>query len=292
MSNLQTAVAAHAQSTAPSVPQLIGNMPSLPYVSQIVAGGNKAPILLVMAAEKSGKSSLGTTLFGWPEPAKQPLFLAWDKTGPDACVRLGYSPHAIKIPDLPGERHWQRAQVCLTTLEQNVNAIKQQYGSVIVDCCSTMTDRLHEDARRFSKNTNPKSHFGDCLMQAKEFMNRVTDLGLPSVWLSWLREAEVEETTLPNGQKKTRIIPGGPHIIGGFRQLVAGKAHHNFVLEKQYAGRGSPGCDEQGYRRVLHAAPWSNIASGGRYGHILPDECPANLGLIMQAITTGKHLGT
>jgi hypothetical protein len=285
--NGNTAVAASRE-----LPQLIGNMPSIIGISMVTAQGNKAPIALVISPEKAGKSSLGTTLFGWPDQQKQPLFLAWDKTGPDACVKLGYSPHAIKIPDLPGDRHWAKAQIALQTLESNITAIKQQYGSIIVDCCSTMADRLHEDARRFSKNTNPKSHFGDCLMQCKEFMNRVTDLGLPTVWLSWLREAEVEETVMPNGNKKTRIIPGGPHIIGGFRQLVGGKAHHIFVLEKQRVGFGVAGADEQGYKRVLHAAPWSNIASGGRYGHLLPDECPANLGLILQAITTGKYLGT
>ncbi len=233
------------------------------------------------------------TLFGYPTPEKQPIVLAWDRTGPAACVNLGYSPHAIVIPDVVGpERFWGKAQAALTLLEQNVHAIRQQYGSIVVDCSSTMTDRLHEDARRFSKNTNPRSHFGDCLMQSKEFMNRVVDLGLPTVWLSWLREAEVEETTLPNGQKKTRIIPGGPHIIGGFRQLVAGKAHHNFVLEKQRVGTGQPGADSQGYKRVLHANAWANIASGGRYSRLLPDECPADLSLIMRAISSGKVLGT
>lgn len=275
-----------------AVPQLIGSVPTITGISAMGPQTNKAPSIAVLAAEKQGKSSLGVTLFAWPTSAKQPLFVAWDRTGPAACVNLGYSPHALTIPDLAGERHWQKAQSALSILEQNVNAIRQQYGALIVDCASTMTDRLHEDARRFSKNSNPKSHFGDCLMQSKEFYNRIVDLGLPVVWLSWLKEAEVEEINLPNGQKKTRIIPGGPHIIGGFRQLLAGKAHHIFVLEKQRIGTGQPGADSQGYRRVLHAAPWANIACGGRYAHLLPDECPANLGMILQAITTGKYLGT
>ena len=277
----------------PQAPPLIGNMPTIAGITKVMAGANKAPTVLVMSAEKQGKSSLATTLFGWPTPEKQPLFLAWDPTGPESCVNLGYSPHAaiIKI-DHPGERHWPKAQQILTMLEQNVHAIKQQYGAIVVDCCSTMTDRLHEDARRFSKNPNPQSHFGDCLMQSKEFLNRVRDLGLPSVWLSWLKEAEYDEQTSATGVKRVRIIPGGPHILGSFRQLIAGKAHHIFALEKQRVGFGQPGADAQGYKRVLHAAPWSNIATGGRYAHLLPDECPANLAMIFQAITTGRVLGT
>ncbi len=281
------------QQAQPSQPQLIGNMPNIPGMTKVRGDDNKAPVLLVMSPEKAGKSSLGVTLFGYPTPEKQPAFLAWDPTGPTACVRLGYSPHAMKITiDSPGDRHWPVAQRVLTTLEQNVQQIKAQYGALIIDCCSTMIDRLHEDARRFEKNTNPKSHFGVALMQGKEFMNRIVDLGLPTVWLSWLREAEVEEINLPNGSKKTRVIPGGPHIIGGFRQLVAGKAHHIFVLEKQRVGPGTVGADAQGYKRVLHAAPWANIASGGRYAHLLPDECPADLSLILRAITTGRYLET
>ncbi len=274
------------------IPQLIGNMPNIPGIVSIGAQNNKAPILLVISGEKQGKSSLGTTLFGWPTPEKQPVFLAWDRTGPASCVNLGFSPHAIVIPDLAGDRFWPKAQAALATLEQNAAQIRSQYGSIIIDCASTMNDRLHEDARRFSKNPNPRSHFGDALMQCKEFMNRVVDLGLPTVWLAWLKEAEIEETVLPNGNKKTRIIPGGPQIMGQFRGLLAGKAQHIFVLEKQRVGTGMPGADDQGYKRVLHAAPWSNIACGGRYSRLLPDECPANLSQIMQAITSGKVLGT
>lgn len=275
---------------APQAPNLIGNMPSIQGIAAVGPQMNKAPVVLVISAEKQGKSSLGVTLFGWPTTSKQPLFIAWDKTGPAACVNLGYSPHALTVPDLPGERHWQKGQAALKILEDNANAIRAQYGALIIDCGSTMADRLHEDARRFSKNPNPRSHFGDCLMQCKEFFNRVVDIGLPTVWLSWLKEAEIEEINLPNGQKKTRVIPGGPQIMGGFRNLLAGKAHHILVLEKQRVGTGVPGADAQGYKRVLHASPWANIACGGRYSHLLPDECPANLAQILQAITTGQVL--
>jgi hypothetical protein len=275
-----------------AVPQLIGSTPTIAGVVSMGIQTNKAPSIAVLAAEKQGKSSLGVTLFGWPTASKQPLFIAWDRTGPAACVNLGYSPHALTIPDLAGDRHWDKAKSALKILEDNVHAIREQYGALIIDCASTMTDRLHEDARRFSKNSNPRSHFGDCLMQSKEFYNRLGDIGLPMVWLSWLKEAEIEEITTTSGQKKTRVIPGGPHIIGGFRQLLAGKAHHIFVLEKQRVGTGQPGADNEGYRRVLHSTPWANIACGGRYTNLMPPECPANLGMIMQAITTGRYLGT
>lgn len=260
--------------------------PTIPGISLVDALSNDAPIILIIAEEKAGKSTIAaTTSVGYPEPGFDPLILAWDKTGPDACIKLGYQPHVMKIGDQPGNRWFAKAKHVMQTLENNAPAIRQRYGAIITDCTSTMVDRLHEDARRFSPNPNPQSHFGDALMQSKEWINRIVDLGLPSIWLAWLRAPEVVETTTAGGAKTKKFIMGGPNILGNTRSLIAGKAHHILYLEKQKVGVGQPGADEDGYLRVFHTRPFENINCHGRYSHVLPEPAPAHLGYILGCIT-------
>lgn len=258
--------------------------PVIPGIVQVSATDNQSPIILIMSPEKYGKSSLACTLFDYPSPGKQPLILAWDRTGPDSCVKLGYYPHTLRIPDLPGAHHWDKARFALDTLEKNAAQIKASYGCLITDCASTMVDRLHEDARRFSDNPNPKSHFGDALMQAKEYLNRIIDFGLPSVWLCWMREQEVVEDNI-NGRKIRKMIMGGPNIIGSFRALLGGRSHHMMILDKVKYGMGAPGADDQGYVRLLRTRTYNGVNAGGRYEHLLPDPCQPHLGFVMATIT-------
>lgn len=259
--------------------------PLLPGVVAMSSTTVRPPMLLIISAPKFGKSATSIcSLFGWPTPDKQPLVLAWDPTGPIACNRLGFYPHVIPIIDQPGAHFWDKAQHALNTIETNAHQLRQRYGAIVVDCASTMVDRLHEDSRRFSKNTNPMSHFGDALMRSKEFINRVVDLGFPTVWLAWLREAErVEEGTGPN--KRVKFIPGGPHILGSTRNLLAGRADHILLLEKTRAPIGTQGADGEGYIRQFHTRPWNEIECGGRYSHVLPEPCPPHVGHVLNLMT-------
>lgn len=279
---MQFDLAAMGAQAASQLPQL----PLLPGVSVIDDKSNKAPLLLVMAFEKVGKSA--TTIMstiGWPTPEHQPLVLAWDSSGPVSCLKLGYRPHSIDIQAAPGALRIDRARHVLAQIEQNIVEVRKRYGVLIIDCTSTMLDRLHEDARRTSKNPDPRSHYGEALLHGKEFINRVQDLGIPSIWLSWLRDAETVEQVLPNGQKSKRVIMGGPNIIGNVRTIIAGKAQHIFILDKEKHGPGAPGADEEGYVRVVHSRPWNNINAGGRYSHVLPEPCPPHFGWILSQIT-------
>jgi hypothetical protein len=263
--------------------------PLFPGVSITSGTTNKAPILLVIGDEKSGKSTTVTTsLFGYPTPNHQPLVLAWDPTGPVSCIKLGFHPHAIDINAQPGATRWAKAQGVMSSLESNITTLKERYGSLVIDCTSVMVDRLHEDARRYSKNPDPRSHFGECLLQGKEFINRVVDLGLPTVWLAWARASETVESVQPNGQKARKLIMGGPNILGNTRAFIAGKAHQIFIIEKQKRGQVE-GADANGYVRIVHSQPWENINAGGRYEHILPEPCPPHFGWILSQITgTGQ----
>jgi hypothetical protein len=257
-----------------------------PGVSIIDAKSNAAPMLCVIGKEKSGKSATTiTTLANWPAPGMDPLVLAWDKTGPDSCIKLGYQPHAIRIADQPGTRHWDKGRGVLDSLERNTAQLHSRYGAIVTDCMSTMVDRIHEDARRFSKNPDPRSHFGDALMQAKEWINRIVDLGLPTIWLTWLREPEMNESKAPNGQTVRKFAMGGVNVLGGTRALLAGKAHHILYLEKVKHGPGVQGADEDGNVRLFHTRPYENIDCHGRYSHILPEPCPPHLGWILSQIT-------
>lgn len=263
-----------------------GAGPLFPGVTIIDAKANTAPIIVVIGREKSGKSATSiTSLVGWPAPGFDPLVLAWDKTGPDSCIKLGYQPHAIRIADQPGARFWDKGRAVLDSLELNAPALHARYGAIVTDCMSTMVDRTHEDARRFSKNSDPRSHFGDALMQSKEWINRIVDLGLPTIWLTWLREPEVNESKGPAGQTIRKFVSGGVNVLGGTRALLAGKAHHILYLEKVKHGVGAQGADENGDVRLFHTKPYENIDCSGRYSHILPEPAPPHLGWILSQIT-------
>lgn len=230
-------------------------------------------------------ATVGTTLVNWPREGLHPLFLAFDESGPNSCLTLGYQPHVMPVKKLPGATAWEKTREALTQLEANRVKLHQTYGSLIVDCGSTMLDMLHESARRFSKNPDPRSHFGEALMQAKEVMNRLMALELPIWWLAWLREPETVEERGPNPNVKIkRILPGGPNIIGNFRSMLAGKVQHIFILEKVNVGRGQQGADSDGFARIFHTKDWQNIRAGGRFSHLLPEPMPAHAGYVMSLI--------
>ncbi len=263
--------------------------PMLPGVMIANAQSNNSPMLLVIGREKEGKSATTIcSLFGYPTPDKQPLVIAWDPTGPDSCVRLGFNPHVIRVKEQQGARYWDKGRNVLDNLERNLGTISKTYGAIVVDCVSTMADRLHEDERRFSKNPDPRSHFGGLLMQSKEFINRVVDLGLPTIWLAWLKEAEIVQevgNAAPGAPKRFKQVMGGPNILGNTRALIAGRAHHILILEKVRMPPGTAGADADGYIRQFHTTPWNDIQGGGRYSHVLPEPCPPNVGFVLARIT-------
>ncbi len=258
---------------------------AIPGVTIIKDNSGSVPQFLVIAREKEGKSAtVGTTLVNWPRPGMHPLFFAFDESGPNSCLKLGYQPHVMQIKKLPGLRMIDKARDGLTRLESNGQRIHQAYGSIIVDCGSTMADYFHEDARK-GKNSNPQSHFGDTLMWCREVMHRLTNLGLPIWWLSWLREPEtVEEKVGASEQKVKRVIPGGANILGSFKSVLAGKVQHIFILEKQNVGNAHPAADEAGFIRVFHTRDHGNVRAGGRFQHLLPPIMPARADQVLNLV--------
>ncbi len=278
------------QQTAPASPQL------LPGVSIVGGNDNKSPMLTVSAYEKMGKSAtVITSLRDWPEPGMDPLVLAFDAHGPDACVRLGYHPHAIRIREQPGESTIERTRNALQMLHTNINYVRRRYGAVVVDCGSTMVMQLHDDAKNTPKNRNnpdTRAPYFDLGLYTKEVIRKVMDLQLPNIWLAWLMEGstntEKDQTT---GQNKKSTDMGGPDIMGRkVRNWIAGTSHHNIVLEKYRVAKGGVDpwggkCDDEDFVRVFHTKPWGLINAGGRYSHVLPDPAPANMGWVLSMIT-------
>lgn len=269
----------------------------LPGVSVTQDLDNQAPIILVSAREKDGKSTTAiTSCVGWPTQELHPLVLAIDDTGPDACLNLGYRPLKMRFrdEDYPGVPFHQRVKMALGTLEARKAQLKLQHGAIIIDDASTLANRLHEDAKREPKNArNPdmRAPFFELGVWFKEIINRVADLGLPSIWLSWLTEGNIEKTKDAQGRDQVRMEMGGADILGRkLRNFLAGRAHQMFVLEKRKIGVGSKDydtgqpADALGYSRVLHARPWNNINAGGRYDRLLPPICPPHVGWILSQI--------
>lgn len=282
--NQQTPVAQGAPPAAPSLTPV-----TIPGVAPVSSHSTTAPILLVISYEKTGKSSLPVSCVNYPKPGMQPLVLAADPNGPVSCLNLGYAVPHLRFIDMPGRTYADKVRAALDRLEQHAS-LRDEVGVVFTDCVSTMTEKLLDDAKRHSKNPDPRSHYNDVLVVFREYVHRLFDLNIPQVWLSWLEEPSTVEEKTPAGGKTMRKIPGGPSILGRkLRAFVGGRADHILMLEKVKYGTSAPGADSEGYVRVLHTRPYHEINAGGRFSHLLPEPCPANIGQILAAITGGPR---
>lgn len=265
------------QNMALTVPPLIGTPSGITGITSVNVIHNQAPLIMVTGREKDGKSSLTTTLFGFPTPDRQPLVIALDPSGPDSCIARGYAVHAVKVSEQPGANWFSRSRSAVSLVESNINSIRQQYGALVIDDASTLSYRMLEDARRTSKNPDPRSHYQTMYTQFNELWWRLADLNLPVVWLAWMGEPGMTDT---GGQELA-----APDIAGKrFARTIAGRTTHNFVLEKRFIGKGQTGADHLGYGRLLHSVPWNGQNAGGRYAHLLPEPCPADLGFILKSV--------
>lgn len=262
---------------------LIGSPSPLSGITRIDQTYYRAPSIIVSGREKDGKSSLATTLFGFPEPHHQPLILAVDPSGPDSCLNLGYAVHAIRVNEQQGTRWFDRIRSAVDMVEKNLTLIRQNYGSLVVDCASTASYRMLEDARRTSKNPDPRSHYQTMYTQFNEFWWRLSDLDFPVVWLAWAGEPTQSEDG-------ARTDLAAPDIAGKrFARTIAGRAQHVFTLEKRMVGKGTQGADQHGYSRFLHSIPWNGQNAGGRFSHLLPEPCPPDLAYILRAVRGGNR---
>jgi len=273
-------------------------MPQILPMVQLATGlDNHCPMLTLIAQEKFGKSTTAiTSLIGYPEPHMQPLVLAWDEFGPDACAKLGYIAHAIRMGRQPGNSGVDKMRGVMRSLEQQKSAYHAQYGSIVVDCMSTAVGVFKEDAKNVPKNKNnpnTKAPYFELAEYTKEFVNRVIDFGLPSIWLAWQTDGHV---AIEN--KVERQEMGGMDLDGKkVRNFVAGRAHHNFILEKKKIGVGAVDnlsgqrADDQGYIRLFHSQPWNMVNAGGRYSHLIPEPCPPHFGWVLGQITGRGQFG-
>ena len=247
------------------------------------------PLLLVISREKCGKSTLATTLFNWPNQGDEPLVLAADATGPDSCSKFGCQVQHIKIKDCPPLGFAAKFTYCTNLVEKYVQSGASKPGSIMIDCMSTLAERIMSDDARFSKNPDPRSHYSAALDCIRNNLNRLIDLGIPVIMLSWLKEGGTFENTLASGQKVKRTVLGGPAILGqALRALVAGKAHMILMLDKVKIGHGEPGADQDGYVRQFHTRTYDSIEAGGRY--TLPEPSPAHLGWCLDVIMGRRQL--
>lgn len=234
------------------------------------------------------------TLKDYPVAGKHPLVVAWDDSGPDSCIRAGYTPHVLSVRDFPCQftRPSEKARAIAQMLMFKRSELHDKHGAIVIDCLSTMSNILLEEARKHTDNSDGRSHYRDMMTWGVEFVNRIIDLGMPNVWLTWLSEAEITEERDASGKKRKRVtMQGGVELPGKkFRKWVAGKADHILILERQPSMVGMPGADTDGFIRQFHTQPWDNINAGGRYSHLLTEPAIAHMGYILYAISSGTPL--
>lgn len=280
---------------------MLPNLPTdIPGVSWAGEGGVEPPQLLVLGPEKSGKSTLSTTLIGWPEPDKYPLVLAFDPTGPDSTAGINLPVPVLKVKNESGATYWDKTQSAIAKIERPFLMGKRPYGSIVVDCGSKMSDHVFADSRGMRKAKDPRQNYGELLERSGEVYQRLSQLGVPVIWLAWLREPWEEQSENQHGQKVKRLVLGGPLMMGQFRSRLAGSVNQILVLEKkkiaypagtpiEQAMRLYPGMCADGWVRVFHTKTWANIEAGGRYGAI-PEELPAHLGSFLDLVMKrGAH---
>ncbi len=252
----------------------------IPGLSYAGTEDPEPPIIVVEGGEKVGKSTTAISLVNWPKEGNYPLILAFDAAGVDSCAQMGYTMPCVKVKDQPGADTWQKTQSALTSIE---NAFRSKKGnfpftSVVVDCGSTMTEKFWRDASKGMTNPGEKLQaYGTVLERSKEVMWRLLEIGVPTIWYTWIKEPFQD-------QKTKRQVLGGPLLVGNFKAVLSGKASQILLMEK--VKTGGQGADAQGYVRQFHTKTHANIEAGGRYSQYLPDPCPPNLGWILTQIMT------
>ena len=262
-----------------------GNGFAIPGLTYTGSTPSEPPFLLVIGDAKVGKSTTAITLFDYPKKGDQPLVIAADPTGPDSCSKFGYRVATLKIRDMPGVSYKDKVKATITAIEQGImNGTRP--GSIVLDCVSTLIERLLSDEQQTSKNPDPRAAYYPAELELRGVMNRLQDLGLPIIFLAWLKEGGVYDIRTPTGQKGKRLVLGGASVMGDkMRALVAGKPHMILLMQKVKVGIGQPGADDQGHIRQFRTATYDNIECGGRYS--LPDPSPAHLGWCLNAIMQG-----
>lgn len=252
------------------------------YTSQLAP--TEPPLITVIGkAKASGKSSLAPTLYDWPNEGDRPLMVAYDRTGPDSCAQLGYAVPNVKIEDLPGENLLIKTHRFLDNMEDvYIGKGKRPYSSMIVDCASTQAAKFWRSFEGVG-GADPRQRYGKVLDACTEFLDRITMLGIPIIYLAWLTEPYVVESgSKEKGTYKKEDIKGGVNVRGGFKDTLAGRSMMILYLEKTKPSPAVKDRDSDGFKRVFHTREYANVECGGRYK--LPEPMDANLGLALAMI--------
>jgi hypothetical protein len=279
------------------------SLPSnIPGVYMTGTGRPEPSHVLVIAPEKSGKSTLATTLIDYPEKGDMPLVIGFDPTGPESCAAIGKPVPAIKVKDAhihypevsTTASTFEKARAVVTGLERAFRGDDKPFKVILVDCASTMMSTFFSEDARKHVTKEPRQTYQRAAQQSQEIMDRLLALGVDIVWLAWLREAIVEESG--SGQdKRKKMVLGGALIEGQkFRALLQGRAHNILILEK-YKGAQNDALEGvqtkcgDGFNRRFHTRQWNNIEAGGRFN--LPNPAPADLGWILRFLKSKPKQG-
>ncbi len=254
-------------------------------ISGIVYSGQtprEPPQILVLGHEKSGKSSLATTLFDWPIPGARPLVLAVDSSGPESCGQLGYPVAHIKIKDQPGETYAEKMEHTLLQLRRVWKPLSSEFpfSSIVFDCQSTFSEMVLTEDQQNNPSKDPRRNYLNTLPILKRTFWDLKTLGVPVIHLAWERPAQ----TVMTGSKQSKreeYEPGGPEIAGKFRKILAGLCTQIMILRMKKIGVGQPGADQDGFSRVLMTRTDAGTLAGGRYQTDLPNPCAPHLGYVL-----------
>lgn len=263
-------------------PNATGGIAGIVYSGQTP---REPPVLLVLGDEKTGKSSLATTLFDWPIPGAQPLVIAVDSSGPESCGQLGFPVAHIKIKDQPGETLAEKMDNTLLHLKRMWKPLSPEFpfSSIVFDCQSTFSEMLLTEDQQNNPSKDPRRNYLNTLPILKRTFWDLKALGVPIIHIAWERRAQTIVTGSGHA-KREEHEPGGPEIAGKFRKIVAGLATQIMILRLKKVGVGQPGADQDGFARLLMTRTDAGTIAGGRYQQDLPNPCPPHLGYVLSLI--------
>jgi hypothetical protein len=257
-------------------------MTTLGGISGIVFSGEgpeEPKVVTVLGDEKAGKSVLTTQLMNWPVEGGQPLVLAADARGVDACADVGVRVPHIKIRDAAGPDIIAKTDGVIRDLRGRwrkfdpANPKAFPFSAIVFDCASSFGQYAITAIDETNKNPDKRSDYALLSEAFRRLFVGLKDLGVPVIFYAWWRHAQKSADG--------KFDPGGAEIPGQWSKSLTGLSDQVLILEKTNGTPNGRFLCPDGFDRKLHTRMHAGTPAGGRYQSRLEPIEEANLGTVL-----------